>query len=83
VDSSVAGLGGCPYAPGATGNISTEDIIFALHGMGYETGVDLAKLAETGEWISEQLGRPNISRAGRATIAKIKRERMTAKDLNP
>lgn len=69
-DSSVAGLGGCPYAPGASGNVATEDVLYLLHGLGIETGVDLAAVAETGAWISSTLGRPNAARAGRAILAK-------------
>ena len=68
--SSVAGLGGCPYAKGATGNVATEDVVFLLHGMGIETGIDLDALVDTGAWISEQLGRPTGSRVGRALLAK-------------
>lgn len=71
-DSSVAGLGGCPYAPGASGNVATEDVIYLMHGLGIETGVDLHTVAETGGWISEQLGRANTSRAGRALLASGK-----------
>jgi hydroxymethylglutaryl-CoA lyase len=70
VDSSVAGLGGCPYARGATGNVATEDVVYMLQGLGMETGVDLDALARTGEWISDQLGRKNISRAGTALVRK-------------
>jgi len=66
VDSSVAGLGGCPYAKGASGNVATEDVLYMLHGMGIETGIDLSQLAATGRWISEQLERPNGSKVGRA-----------------
>ena len=69
-DSSVAGLGGCPYAPGASGNVATEDVLYLLHGLGIETGVDLAAVAETGAWISSALGRANAARAGRAILAK-------------
>ena len=69
-DSSVAGLGGCPYAPGASGNVATEDVLYLLHGLGIETGVDLAAVAETGAWISSTLGRANAARAGRAILAK-------------
>jgi isopropylmalate/homocitrate/citramalate synthase len=69
-DSSVAGLGGCPYAVGASGNVATEDVLYLLHGLGIETGVDFAAVAATGGWISERLGRPNASRAGRAHLAK-------------
>ena len=69
-DSSVAGLGGCPYAPGASGNVATEDVLYLLHGLGIQTGIDFAAVAETGGWISEKLGRANASRAGRAHLAK-------------
>jgi hydroxymethylglutaryl-CoA lyase len=69
-DSSVAGLGGCPFAKGATGNLATEDLLYLLAGLGIATGVDLASVAATGAWISEQLGRPNGSRAGRALTAR-------------
>jgi len=65
-DASVAGLGGCPFAPGATGNVATEDVLFLLHGLGLETGIDLAEVAKIGAWISNSLGRPNMSRAGNA-----------------
>lgn len=66
VDASVAGLGGCPYARGATGNVATEDVAYMLAGLGLETGVDLAALVAAGQWISTVLGRENNSRAGRA-----------------
>ena len=65
-DASVAGLGGCPYARGATGNVATEDVVYLLHGLGMATGVDLDALVETGRWISGQLGRDNGSRVGKA-----------------
>jgi len=65
VDSSVAGLGGCPYAKGASGNVATEDLVYMLEGMGIETGVDLGALVEVGRNICEQLGRENQSRVGR------------------
>src|SRR5512139_978101 len=65
-DTSAAGLGGCPYAKGATGNVATEDVVYMLHGLGIETGIDLAKLREAGRFISAHLGRPTGSRAGRA-----------------
>ena len=68
--SSVAGLGGCPYAKGATGNVATEDLVFLLHGMGVATGIDLDALVDAGAWISEQLGRPSGSRVARALLAK-------------
>jgi isopropylmalate/homocitrate/citramalate synthase len=69
VDASVAGLGGCPYAPGASGNVATEDVVYLLQGLGIGTGVDLERVAATGCWISDQLGRPNASKAGRALAA--------------
>jgi len=64
--SSIAGLGGCPYAKGATGNVATEDVVYMLHGMGIETGLDLNRLVQTGAWISGSIGKPYTSRAGRA-----------------
>jgi hydroxymethylglutaryl-CoA lyase len=69
-DSSVAGLGGCPYAKGATGNVATEDVVYLLHGLGADTGVDLQRLVDCGAWISEQLGRAPHSRVTRALLAK-------------
>ncbi|MFY7855181.1 MAG: hydroxymethylglutaryl-CoA lyase, partial [Rubrivivax sp.] len=69
-DASIAGLGGCPYAKGATGNVATEDVVFLLHGLGIDTGLDLDALAETGAWISSQLGKPSASRTGRALWAR-------------
>jgi hydroxymethylglutaryl-CoA lyase len=69
-DASVAGLGGCPYAKGATGNVATEDVVYMLHGLGIETGIDLDKLVETGTWISDFLKRTSSSRAGKALQAK-------------
>ncbi len=69
VDSSVGGLGGCPYARGATGNVATEDLVYMLDGLGMATGIDLQKLAETGEWITSQLDRPR-SRAGQAWLKR-------------
>jgi len=70
VDSSTAGLGGCPYAKGASGNVSTEDVVYMLHGMGIQTGVHLEKLVEAGRFISSHLNRDTGSRVGRATQAK-------------
>ena len=69
-DTSVAGLGGCPYAKGATGNVATEDVVYMLHGMGISTGIDLDKLVVAGERISEFLGRRNGSSVARALINK-------------
>ncbi|MCD8566513.1 MAG: hydroxymethylglutaryl-CoA lyase [Alphaproteobacteria bacterium] len=68
VDSSVAGLGGCPYAKGATGNVATEDVLYMLHGMGIETGVDLDKIIETAWFISDALGRKPASKLANAMI---------------
>ena len=68
--SSVAGLGGCPYAKGATGNVATEDLVFMLQGMGIDTGIDLDALVDTAAWISEQLGRGPQSRVARALLAR-------------
>ena len=68
--SSVAGLGGCPYAKGATGNVATEDVVFMLHGMGIDTGIDLERLVDAGAYISGVLGRAPVSRAGKALLAK-------------
>jgi hypothetical protein len=75
----VAGLGGCPYSPGATGNAATEDIVHALHGAGYDTGVDLKQLVRTGQWISGVLGRTNESRTGRGWSAFWERQEKLAK----
>lgn len=69
-DTSVAGLGGCPYAKGATGNVATEDVVYMLHGMGIETGIDLDKLIDAGQYISDHLGRKPNSRAATALLNK-------------
>jgi hydroxymethylglutaryl-CoA lyase len=69
-DTSVAGLGGCPYAKGATGNVATEDVVFMLQGMGIDTGIDLDALVDAGGFISDVLGRPPVSRAGKAMLIK-------------
>lgn len=71
-DSSVAGLGGCPFAPGARGNVATEDLVYMFDGAGISTGVNLIRLAEVGVWISNQLGQVNGSRAGSALASKQK-----------
>ena len=75
-DTSVAGLGGCPYAKGATGNVATEDVVFMLNGLGVHTGIDLEALVDAGAFISGVLGRPPISRAGKALLSR--REKTTA-----
>lgn len=69
-DSSVAGLGGCPYAAGASGNVATEDVVYLLNGLGIECGVNLDSLVETAAWISNELGRPPAARVSRALLAK-------------
>lgn len=68
--ASVAGLGGCPYAKGATGNVATEDVVFLLNGLGIETGIDLDRLVDAGAFISGVLGREPVSRVARALLAK-------------
>lgn len=68
IDASVAGLGGCPYAQGASGNVATEDVVFMLHGLGMETGIDLARLIDTSHWICKQLQRHNQSRVSLAGL---------------
>ncbi|XP_072027535.1 hydroxymethylglutaryl-CoA lyase, mitochondrial-like [Amphiura filiformis] len=71
VDSSVAGLGGCPYAKGATGNVATEDVVYMLDGLGIQTGVNLQKLIAAGDFISKALGRPTMSRVAKAMSSKL------------
>jgi hydroxymethylglutaryl-CoA lyase len=68
--SSVAGLGGCPYAPGATGNVATEDVLYLLYGLGLNPGVDVDEVASIGAFICQAIGRPNASKAGAALLAK-------------
>ena len=72
-DASVAGLGGCPYAAGASGNVATEDVIYMLHGLGIHTGIDLNQLVDTGQWICGLLGREPASKVSRAVTAKRKK----------
>ena len=69
-DAAVAGLGGCPYAAGASGNVATEDVVYLLDGLGIETGVDLERLVDTAGWISERLGRAPASKVARAVLAR-------------
>ena len=71
-DSSIAGLGGCPYAKGASGNVATEDVVYMLQGLGIETGVDLGKLVGIGQWICGVLNKEPASKAGRAIAAKAR-----------
>jgi hydroxymethylglutaryl-CoA lyase len=70
-DSSLGGLGGCPYAPAATGNVATEDVVYMLHGMGYATGIDLSALIEINHWISGLVKRELPSRVGRAGVPRL------------
>ncbi|MBT0963287.1 hydroxymethylglutaryl-CoA lyase [Denitromonas iodatirespirans] len=69
-DASVGGLGGCPYAAGASGNVATEDVVYLLDGLGIDTGIDLNRLVDTAAWISAQLGREPASKVARAVLAK-------------
>lgn len=70
VDSSVSGLGGCPYAKGATGNVATEDLVYMLHGMGLATGVDLRKLIDAGNFITQYIKKQNASKVNNALYSK-------------
>jgi hydroxymethylglutaryl-CoA lyase len=76
IDSSVAGLGGCPYAPGASGNVATEDLIYMLDGLGMATGVDLSAAAAAGDFISRHLGRPTASKVAQVLAASAERRRV-------
>ncbi|MEO7477882.1 MAG: hydroxymethylglutaryl-CoA lyase, partial [Lysobacteraceae bacterium] len=69
VDSAVSGTGGCPYAKGATGNVASEDVVYMLHGLGIQTGIDLDKLIATGAWLAQQLHKDTASRVTRARTA--------------
>ncbi|MFN2329492.1 MAG: hydroxymethylglutaryl-CoA lyase [Chromatocurvus sp.] len=71
IDSAVAGLGGCPFAPGATGNVATEDVVYMLHGMGFDTGIDLDRLIDAGNSISAALARENASRVATARTRRL------------
>ena len=77
-DTSIAGLGGCPYAKGATGNVATEDVVFMLRGLGIHTGIDLDALVDAGGYISDVLDRPPASRAGKALLTKRRATAATA-----
>lgn len=80
IDTSVGGLGGCPYSPGATGNVATEDVLYALQNSPYSVAgtvngtIDLNQMVDIGWWISEKLGRESVSRVGRALRARKTRE---------
>ncbi|WP_188310351.1 hydroxymethylglutaryl-CoA lyase [Arenimonas fontis] len=68
VDAAISGTGGCPYAPGASGNVATEDVVYMLHGLGIRTGVDLGRLIETGRWLAAKLGRSSGSKVAQAGV---------------
>jgi hydroxymethylglutaryl-CoA lyase len=68
--SSVAGLGGCPYAKGATGNVATEDVLYLMNGLGIDTGIDLDVVVDAGQFIAQHLGRTAVSRAGNAIAVR-------------
>ncbi|KAF4633495.1 hypothetical protein G7Y89_g4638 [Cudoniella acicularis] len=73
-DSSVGGLGGCPYSPGATGNVSTEDMVYFMESLGMDTGVDLDAVVDIGEWITKEIGKPNSSSVGKAIVGRRQNE---------
>lgn len=79
MDSSISGLGGCPYARGASGNLATEDLVYFLYGLGVNTDVDLVKLVEAGRFISNYLGKPTESRVNRAIGDKYKNNKEVTK----
>jgi len=74
-DSSVGGLGGCPYSPGATGNVATEDMVYFFESLGMDTGVDLDAVCDIGEWITGEIGKPNASSVGKAILGKRRNDR--------
>jgi hydroxymethylglutaryl-CoA lyase len=69
-DASIGGLGGCPYAPGASGNVPTENLVYTFHGMGVDTGIDLTRLLEVGAWIQDKLGHPLPSNGLKAYLGR-------------
>ena len=73
-DSAVGGLGGCPYSPGATGNVATEDLVYTLHSLGARTGIDLEEVSRIGDWITSEIGKANSSSAGKATLSRLRRQ---------
>lgn len=73
-DSAVGGLGGCPYSPGATGNVATEDLVYTLHSLGAKTGIDLEEVSRIGDWITGEIGKANSSSAGKATLSRLRRQ---------
>jgi len=81
IDSSVGGLGGCPYSPGATGNVATEDVLYSLKDSPYTASGDLNEIANIGMWISNEIGRENSSRVGKALHAKKMKERSREQEI--
>ncbi|KAK3490498.1 uncharacterized protein B0T23DRAFT_359915 [Neurospora hispaniola] len=79
-DSSVGGLGGCPYSPGATGNVATENVVYFMESLGMDTGVDLDRVADIGDWITREIGKPNDSVVGKAVLGARKREKKEGGD---
>lgn len=77
-DSSVGGLGGCPYSPGATGNVATENMVYFLESLGMDTGVDLDAVADIGDWITGEIGKGNDSAVGKAVLGARRREKAEA-----
>ncbi|KAJ9409715.1 hypothetical protein DTO045G8_2641 [Paecilomyces variotii] len=77
-DSSVGGLGGCPYSKGATGNVATEDLVYTLGSLGMHTGINLEEMCRIGDWISKELGRANGSRAGKAILSRLQEQEAQA-----
>ena len=73
-DSAVGGLGGCPYSPGATGNVATEDLVYTLHSLGAKTGIDLDEVSRIGDWITSEIGKANSSSVGKATLSRLRRQ---------
>ena len=69
-DSSIGGLGGCPYSPGATGNVATEDMVYFMEELGMKTGIDLDAVVDVGAWITAEIGKPNASSVGKAILGK-------------
>ena len=82
-DASVAGLGGCPFSPGATGNVGMEDMVYFLESLGMDTGLDLNMLADVGEWIVGELGVPNASRVGKAWLARKELSESQTREQSP
>jgi hydroxymethylglutaryl-CoA lyase len=77
-DSSVGGLGGCPYSPGATGNVATEDMVYFMESFGMETGIDLDAVTDIGGWITAEIGKPNSSSVGKALLGKKRRAELNS-----